>query len=177
MFNQIVNAIDNCVQNKRQFINCETAYVRESAWPFDRNVNFQIFRPRTTTRHDINTFYLNSINNSYKRITRWNYGRRREYIEPNFYKEVNREYLKQIKYRENLSIFKTYGGFRLYAVDGLKLSFDNNKELRKDFKVKKNTLRYTQPSEAKFSAIMDLLNGYIIDAELGNFRQSKKRLI
>lgn len=94
-----------------------------------------------------------------------------------FYKEVNREYLKQIKYRENLSIFKTYGGFRLYAVDGLKLSFDNNKELRKDFKVKKNTLRYTQPSEAKFSAIMDLLNGYIIDAELGNFRQSKKRLI
>ena len=94
-----------------------------------------------------------------------------------FYKEVNREYLKQIKYRENLSIFKTYGGFRLYAVDGLKLHFDNNKELRKDFKVKKNTLRYTQPSEAKFSAIMDLLNGYIIDAELGNFRQSKKRLI
>ena len=84
MFNQIVNAIDNCVQNKRQFINCETAYVRESAWPFDRNVNFQIFRPRTTTRHDINTFYLNSINNSYKRITGGNYSHRREYIEPNF---------------------------------------------------------------------------------------------
>ena len=53
MFNQIVTAIDNCVQKKRQFINSETAFVRESAWPFDKNVNFQIFRKRTTTRHDI----------------------------------------------------------------------------------------------------------------------------
>ena len=58
--------------------------------------------------------------------------------------------MNQIKYRENLSIFKTYEWFRLYAVDGLTSSFDNNKELRNDFKVKKNTLRYTQPSEAKF---------------------------
>ena len=91
-------------------------------------------------------------------------------------KEVNREYLEQIKYRENLSILKTYEGFRLYAVDGLKLSFDNNKELRKKFEVKNDTLRYTQPSEAKFSAIMDLLNGYIIDGELGNFRQSERDL-
>ena len=176
MFNQIVTAIDNCVQNKRQFINCETAFTRESPWPFDRNVNFQIFRQRTTTRHDINTFYLNSIDHSYKRINRGNYSRRREYIESDFYKEVNREYLEQIKYKEDLSIFKTYEGFRLYAVDGLTLSFDNNKELRKDFKVKKDTLTYTQPSEAKFSALMDLLNGYIIDAELGNFRQSERDL-
>ena len=91
-------------------------------------------------------------------------------------KEVNREYLEQIKYRENLSILKTYEGFRLYAVDGLKLSFDNNKELRKKFEVKNDTLRYTQPSEAKFSALMDLLNGYIIDGELGNFRQSERDL-
>lgn len=176
MFNQIITAIDNCVQKKRQFINSETAYTRESPWPFDKNVNFQIFRDRTTTRHDINKFYLNSIDHSYKRINRGNYSRRREYIEPEFYKEVNKEYLKQIKYTENLSIFKTYKGFRLYAVDGLKLSFDNNKELRKDFNVKKRTLRHTQPSEAKFSALMDLLNGYIIDAELGDFRQSEREL-
>ena len=40
MFNQIVTAIDNCVQNKREFITCENAYVRESPWPFDKNVKF-----------------------------------------------------------------------------------------------------------------------------------------
>ena len=91
-------------------------------------------------------------------------------------KDINKEYLKQIKYPENLPIFPTYEGYRLYAVDGLTLSFDNNKELRKDFNVKNKTLMYTQPSEAKFSAIMDLWSGYIIDAELGDFRQSEREL-
>ena len=111
MFNQIVTAIDNCVQNKREFITCENAYVRESPWPFDKNVKFQIFRQRTTTRHDINTFHLNSNNHSYKRTSRGNYSRRRSFINPNFYKEVNKEYLKQIKYLKNLPIFKTYEGY------------------------------------------------------------------
>ena len=50
MFNQIITAIDNCVQKKRQFINCETAFVRNSPWTFDKNVKFQIFRQQTTTR-------------------------------------------------------------------------------------------------------------------------------
>lgn len=46
----------------------------------------------------------------------------------------------------------------IISADGLKPIFDNNKELRKDLNVKNKTLRYTQPSEAKFSAITDLLN-------------------
>jgi len=176
ILNQILTAIGNVAQNKRQFLKSETAYTRKSPWSFDKNVTFQIFRSRTTTRHDINTFYLNSIDDSYKKISRSNYSRRRKLIESNFYKEVNEEYLNQIKYHENLKIFKNYKGFRLYAVDGLTLSFDNNQELRKDFNVKNNTLRYTQPFEAKFSALMDLFNGYIIDAELGDFRQSEREL-
>ena len=177
MINQIITAINNTSKNKRQFLNSETAYTRESYWSFNMNVIFQIFRSRTTTRHDINKFYLYSANHSYKKINRSNYSRRRKYIDSDFYKEVNKEYLNQIKYQENLSIFKNYKGFRLYAVDGLTLSFDDNQKLRKDFKVKNNTLRYTQPSEAKFSALMDLLNGYIIDAVLGNFRQSERELL
>ena len=40
--------------------------------------------------------------------------------------------------------------FYLLAVDGLTIAFDNNKELRKEFKVKKKTLKYTQPSQAIF---------------------------
>ena len=37
--------------------------------------------------------------------------------------------------------------------------------------------KYINPSEAKFSAIMDLLNRHIIDGELGNFRQSERELM
>ena len=176
MINQILTSIGNVVQRKREFINSETAYTRLSPWTFDRNVNFQIFRQRTTTRHDINTFYLESENHCYKNIDKGNYSRRRQFIEPEFYKEVNREFLKEIKYPQYLNKQKTYKDFSLYAVDGLTLSFDNDQNLRKEFKVKNRTFRYTQPSEAKFSAIMDLNKGYIIDGELGNFRQYEREL-
>lgn len=177
MIYKILTAIDNVVERKEEFVISENAFSRVRKWSLDRNVKFQIFRERTTTRHDINTFCLNSSSDGYERITRGNYSRRRELISPELYKEVNREYLKQIKFDQNLSIHKTYKGFRILAVDGLTLSFDNNNELRKDFKVKGGNLNYRNPSEAKFSAIMDVLNGYIIDAELGNFRQSERELM
>ena len=177
MINSINAAIDIVAENKSNFVNKESAFTRTRDWPFDRNVRFQIFRPRTTTRHDINTFHIHSKNYSFPRITRGNYSRRRQLINPIFYKEVNKEYLRQVKYNQNLSIHKTYKNFYLYAVDGMTIRFDYNKELRKDFKVKGGNLNYTNPSEAKFSALMDLLNGYIIDGELGNFRQSERELM
>lgn len=177
MINIINSAIDIVAENKSNFVNKQSAFTRTRDWSFDRNVRFQIFRPRTTTRHDINTFYLLSKGNSYSRITRGNYSKRRKLIDPLFYKEVNKEYLKQVKYNRNLSIHKTYKGFYLYAVDGMTIRFDHNKKLRKDFEVKKGNLNYSNPSEAKFSAIMDLLNGHIIDGELGNFRQSERDLM
>ena len=162
MINQILTAIDNVVKRKDEFLISKNAFSRIRKWSLDRNVKFQIFRERTTTRHDINTFCLNSSSDNYVRITRGNYSRRRMLILPELYKEINQEYLKQIKFNQNLSIYKTYKGFRILAVDGLTLSFDNNKELRKDFEVKGGNLNYRNPSEVKFTAIMDVLNGFIL---------------
>jgi len=177
MINHILSAIDNTLKRKSEFIDSKTAFTRERDWPLDRHVMFQIFREKTTTRHDINTFYLNGEGKKFKRVTRGNFSRQREYINPNLFKEINKEFLKQIKYDTNRSMHETYKGLYLLAVDGLTIAFDNNKELRKEFKVKKKTLKYTQPSEAKFSGLMDLLNGYMLDGELGHFRQSERDLL
>ena len=86
MINSINYAIDIVCENKSNFVKDKSAFTRRCDWPFDRNVRFQIFRPRTTTRHDINTFYLYSKDHSYPRITRGNYITRRKLIEPVYYK-------------------------------------------------------------------------------------------
>ena len=177
MINKIISAIDNTIENKLKFLDSHKSFSRNRDWPLNRHVNFQIFRQKTTTRHDINTFYRESKNHSYKRVNRGNFSKQRTHINPEFFKEVNRNYLTEIKFNENLSIYKKYKGFRLFAVDGLKISFDNNQQLRKDFKVKEGNLNYKNPSEAKFTAIMDLLNGQIIDGKLGIFRQSERELL
>ena len=41
-----------------------------------------------------------------------------------------------------IKYFSSVTDIGLYAVDGLTLSFDNNKEIRKDLKVKNNNLNY-----------------------------------
>lgn len=177
MINNIVSAINTTIKIKVNFLDCDKSFSRVRDWPLDRHVKFQIFRQKTTTRHDINTFYLESEDNSYKRVNRGNFSKQRTHIFPELFKDINRNFLKEIKFNENLTSHKTYKGFRLFAVDGLTLSFDNNQELRKDFKVKEGNLNYKNPSEAKFTAIMDLLNGYIVDGELGFFRQSERDLL
>ena len=167
MINNIVSAINTTIKIKVNFLDCDKSFSRVRDWPLDRHVKFQIFRQKTTTRHDINTFYLESEDNSYKRVNRGNFSKQRTHIFPELFKDINQNFLKEIKFNENLTSHKTYKGFRLFAVDGLTLSFDNNQELRKDFKVKEGNLNYKNPSEAKFTAIIDLLNGYIVDGELG----------
>ena len=174
MINSILSAINKTIEHKEDFLYSDKAFSRIRDWPIDRHVIFQIFREKTTTRHDINTFFLESLNHDYKRVNRGNFSKQRSYIKPEFFKEINRNYLKEIKFKEDLSFHKTFKGYRLLAVDGLTLSFDNNQQLRKDFKVKEGNLNYTNPSEAKFTAIMDLKNGYILDGELGIFRQSER---
>lgn len=177
MINNIISAINNTIKNKSNFLDFEKAFSRVRDWPLDKHVTFQIFRQKTTTRHDINTFYLESLDHSYKRVNRGNFSKQRTHINPELFKEVNRNFLKEINFDKNLTFHKTYKGFRLFAADGLKLSFDNNQQLRNDFKVKDGNLNYKNPSEVKFTAIMDLLNGYIVDGELGIFRQSERDLL
>ena len=177
MINSILSAINKTIKHKEDFLYSNKAFSRSRDWPIDRHVIFQIFREKTTTRHDINTFFLESLNHGYKRVNRGNFCKQRSYIKPELFKEINRDYLKEIKFNEDLSFHKTFKGYRLLAVDGLTLSFDNNQQLRKDFEVKEGNLNYRNPSEAKFTAIMDLKNGYILDGELGNFRQSERDLL
>lgn len=177
MINNILSAIDKTIEHKEDFLYSNKAFSRTRDWPIDRHVKFQIFRQKTTTRHDINTFFLESLNHEYKRVNRGNFSKQRSYIKAELFKEINRNYLKEIKFNEDLSFHKTFKDYRLLAVDGLTLSFDNNQQLRKDFKVKGGNLNYKNPSEAKFTAIMDLKNGYILDGELGIFRQSERDLL
>lgn len=177
MIHKIISAINNTIKNKSKFLDSDKSFSRVRDWPLDKHVNFQIFRQKTTTRHDLNTFYLESIDHNYKRVNRGNFSKQRTHINSEFFKDINRNYLKEIKFNEDLTFYKKFKEFRLFAVDGIKLSFDNNKQLRKDFKVKEGNLNYKNPSEAKFTAIMDLLNGHIVDGELGIFRESERDLL
>ena len=71
---------------------------------------------------------------------------------------------------------KTFKGFRLYAEDCNDFDLPDTKRIRHEFNVKVNFLK-KNPAQTKFSSIMDVLNGYLLNGINGDFRQGEKGLI
>ncbi len=72
--------------------------------------------------------------------------------------------------------FKTYKGFRLLGGDGSDFEIPDFEEVRNEFQIK-DTEKYRKPAQAKFSSIMDLLNGFILDGIIGSYKQAELPLM
>lgn len=84
--------------------------------------------------------------------------------------------MELIDYKTDNQTFKTFKGFRLCAGDGSDFEIPDFKEVRRDFGIK-DTPKYRKPEMAKFSSIMDLLNGFILDGIIGDYKQAELPLM
>lgn len=75
-----------------------------------------------------------------------------------------------ITFLRNTKVFRLYGG------DGSDFEIPDFEEVRRDFGIK-DTPKYRKPAMAKFSSIMDLLNGFILDGIIGNYKQAELPLM
>ena len=169
MFYDIIAAINIVVTNCVEFVTNENMFKKKAKkWSFKDYIIFEIFRNKTTNRHEINR-YAKSLENKFKKhVKRQNFCQKRIYIDPKAWKRVNVEYLKKINVKKS-KLAKTFKAFRLYAGDGSDLIYLKLKELEKNLMLKSIFSR--NPTQAKFSSIMDVLNGYLLDGIIGDFRQ------
>ncbi len=176
MFYHIIAAINVIVENLREFVPDETKFIRGRKWGFKDFLIFASFRNGTTNRHEINKYAKNFADRHSKRIKRQDFCQRRIYISPEAWKAVSREYLKEIEINRESVFYKTFKGFRLFAGDGSDFNLLEIEGLRKVFKVK-NTMMKKNPAQAKFSSIMDVLNGFMLDGILGDFKEDELKLM
>ena len=176
MFYHIIVAIEIIVENFRDFVNDEHSFTRGRKWYFKDFIIFESFRNGTTNRHEIKRYVKNFKNKYYKHIERQNFCQRRVFIEPEAWKCLSKEYLKQIRISGERVLFKTFKGFRLFAGDGSDFDLPDTEEIRKEFKVKSTKMK-KNPSQGKFSSIMDVMNGFILDGILGNFKEDELKLM
>lgn len=139
MFYHIIAVINVVVENFREFIDDETKFTRSRKWDFKDFLIFSSFRNGTTNRHEINRYAKNFTDRYSKRIKRQDFCQRRVFINPEAWKSVSKEYLKEIGINRQSVLFKTFKGFRLFAGDGSEFNLLEIEELRKDFNVK-NTM-------------------------------------
>ena len=176
MFYHIIAAINILVENFREFVDDESKFSRSRKWDFKDFLIFESFRNKTTNRHEITRYVKNFTNKYYKHIKRQNFCQRRIFIKPEAWKSLSSEYLKQIRINEERRLFKTFKGFRLFAGDGSDFNLVDTEELRREFNVK-NTMMKKNPAQGKFSSIMDVLNGFILDGILGDFKEDELKLM
>ena len=176
MFLYFKSTIDNIVKPVSNFVNGENKFTRDSKFSFKDYVTFFCVNKGTSNQADLEDFIEDDFTNNLETITRQALSKQRVFINPLVFKEISKEYLRLIGYNRNNHFFKEYKGFRLYGGDGSDFEIPDFEEVRRDFGIK-DTPKYRKPAIAKFSSIMDLLNGFILDGIIGNYKQAELPLM
>ena len=176
MFSYFKSAIDNIVKPASYFVIDENRFTRDSKFSFKDYVTFFCVNKGTSNQADLEDFIEDDFTNNLETITRQALSKQRVFINPIVFKEISKEYLRLIGYNRNNHFFNEYKGFRLYGGDGSDFEIPDFEEVRRDFGIK-DTPKYRKPAMAKFSSIMDLLNGFILDGIIGNYKQAELPLM
>ena len=164
------------MEHASEFIINENKFTRESKFSFKDYVTLFCFNKGTSNQADLEDFIEDNFTTEIEQITRQALSKQRTYINPLIFKQISKEYLFEINYMKNYDFFKDYKGFRLFGGDGSDFEIPDFEEVRKEFKIK-DTPKYRKPARAKFSSIMDLLNGFILDGIIGDYKQAELPLM
>ena len=177
MFYLYESAIDTVLNNPKKFINTENKFSRNRKFEFQDIIKFFLFNKGSSNQDDLDDFLEDKFDDVDIELTRQNLSQQRTYVDPVVFKEISKEYLNNINYTANNSLFKTFKGFFLIAGDGSNFEIPDFEEVRNEFGIKNNSLVRREPSDAKFSGLMDVMNGFLLDGIIGNHRQAELPLM
>lgn len=168
MYNFIALAISIVLDNFEEYVNTSGKFSRKSKWDFKDYVHYILFNHRKTSDVELGNYIDNAPN--LVEITKQAISKQRIYIKPQVFIDIAKQYLINIHYK-NIELYKTFKGFRLIAIDGSDFELPDNKNTREEFKVKKSFIR-KNPAQGKFSSAMDVLNGFILDGIMDDFKKA-----
>lgn len=177
MFYYYESAIDTVLTNYQKFVNTENKFSRERKFNFKDIVSFFLFNKGSSNQNDLDDYLEDKFDDLDICLTRQNLSKQRIFIDPLVFKQISNKYLKNINYNTNNPLFKKFKGFFLIAGDGSDFEIPDFDEVRNEFGIKNNSLIKREPSNAKFSGLMDVLNGFIIDGIIGNHKQGELQLM
>ena len=177
MFSQIASAINKIAKPCDKYVIGENRFVREGKFSFKKYVTFTCLKKGTSNRADLEDFIEDDINSEIDSLSRQAYSQQRKFINPQVYKDISTQYLKEIRYKANNNLLKNFKGMMVVAGDGSDFEIPNFEETREEFNIKDDCLNYRKPAMAKFSSIMDVLNGFILDGIIGDYHNGELPLM
>ena len=136
---------------------------------------FFTFRNGKTIQSDIEN-YMSNFKIDVNPFSRQYISKQRMFIKPEYFKCLSRNFLSNINYSPDTHCLNTYKGLFLLAGDGSDEKLPDYPEIREEFNIH-NTPKYTKPCMGKFSSIQDVLNGFMLDGILGNYKEGELPLM
>ena len=173
-FDHVLDAINSVTQNSEKYV-IGNHFTEQSSLSLADWATFLSFKEDKTLQSDIEDYitkYKPELDIPSKQFV----SSQRTYIEPILFQDISKKYLELIDYKTDNRTFKTFKGFRLIAGDGSDFEIPDFPETRAEFNIK-NTPKYRKPAMCKFSSIQDVLNGFILDGIVDNYKAAELPLI
>jgi len=149
----------------------EKDFTRERKMPFVPLIVFMINLVKQTLQKEL-THFINIISKKDKNITKSAFSQSRMKLKHTAFIELN-NLLAEEFYTDNE--FNLWNGFRLLAVDGVKLQLPGSPSILQEFGGSKNNSKMIVPL-AQGSTCFDILNEMIINSEISNCDTSEYSL-
>ena len=173
-FDHVLDAINSVTQNLEKYV-IGNHFTEQSSLTLADWATFLSFKEDKTLQSDIEN-YITKYRPELDIPSKQYVSSQRTYIKPVLFQDISKKYLELINYKDDNQTFKTFKGFRLCAGDGLDFEIPDFPETRAEFNIK-NTSKYRKPAMCKFSSIQDVLNGFILDGIVSDYKAAELPLI
>jgi len=100
-------------------------------------------------------------------VTKQNFSNRRQYIKPEFFKDICATATKEKYGKKEKSLMK-FKGLYVFAIDGGELTVPNTPETREEFAIDLNHLEKVKTPKIRISVMSDAKNELIIDSSISS---------
>ena len=173
-FDHVLDAINDVTQKSEKYV-IGNHFTEQSSLSLADWATFLSFKEDKTLQSDIENYipnYKPELDIPSKQFI----SSQRSYIKPIMFQDISKRYLELIDYKYDNQTFKTFKGFRLCAGDESDFEIPDFPETRAEFNIK-NTPKYRKPAMCKFSSIQDVLNGFILDGTVADYKAGELPLM
>ena len=173
-FDHVLDAINDVTQKSEKYV-IGNHFTEQSSLSLADWATFLSFKEDKTLQSDIEN-YISNYKPELDIPSKQFISSQRSYIKPLMFQDISKRYLELIDYKYDNQTFKTFKGFRLCAGDGSDFEIPDFSETRAEFNIK-NTPKYRKPAMCKFSSIQDVLNGFILDGTVADYKAGELPLM
>lgn len=156
-------------ETKKQYVNKATDFTRKRSLSFSNVVALHINLLKRSLSVELESFFSHI---GYATVTKSAFCQQRKKLKPVFFRDWN-DTLTSSYYRNARGQEGKWRGFRLFAIDGTKLSLPNTAALREHFGYSTNQ-HGTRSATARASVLYDVLNKLVVKSKLCPLKEAER---